>query len=312
MDNDVVIITACDQRYFPYCVDLLMSIQSVCGVIPRMRVLDVGMLPGQAQALANIVEKIVVPDWDLGNTMELPAWYRAMMARPFLPKYSGDASIVAWLDSDIWIQRMAPLQSLIEAARDGVIAVVEEQQSGKGFIADGRPVNGQAVRIDTSLQIAKENVRLAYENCFGPEIASAFGALPCFNDGVFALRADSPSWRIWQEIYANAFSRPFNLLVEQLSLNVGIRQGLVPFSKQPPEANYTCHIELPWYSAAGNVFTIPEDKSRVIGTVHLVETKSCPLLPIPQFPDGKPEQMPIDYRSLDRFLGAKPGFPKQA
>src|SRR6185503_4462941 len=126
--------------------------------------------------------------------------------------------------------------------------------------------------------------------CFGQETADAFGDLPCFNNGVFALRTDSPSWAVWQELYAPALKQHFHLMSEQMALNVGIRRGRIPISRQSQEANYTCHLELPWYSAKQGVFTIPGDEDRVIGTVHLCETKNYRSLPIPQFPDGEIRQ----------------------
>jgi hypothetical protein len=308
VDKDVVIITACDQSYYPLCLDLLMSLQKACGALPRIRVLDVGMTPASAAQLANIVEKVIEPDWelgpDIGRDMGLPIWYRAMMARPFLPKYAGDAAVILWLDCDLWIQRLAPIQSLVDASRDGAIAIVEEHY-GRGFQAQSRPHRGGTAVYSSSETQVKANMRRGYESCFGPQIAAAFGDLPCLNDGVFALRADSPSWGVWQTIYAPALARHYHPTVEQLALNVGIRQGLVPVVKQPQEANYTCHLELPWYLASSDVFTYPRDTSRVLGAIHLCDAKHFPLLPIPHFPDGEERAMPLDYRAFTAFIQAK-------
>jgi len=305
MDSNVVVLTACDQRYFPLCLDLLMSLQKACGgTLPRVRVLDVGMTAASASALANIVEEVIEPDWDLDHDPNLPSWYRAMMARPFLPKYAGDAEMILWLDCDLWVQRFAPLQSLIEAARDGALAIVEESY-GKGFKAQARPHGGGAAVYSTSQAQVKANMRQGYESCFGVQTAADFGDLPCLNDGVFALKADSPSWGVWQAVYAPALARHYHPTVEQLALNVAIRQGLVRFSKQPQEANYTCHLELPWYDPSVDLFTYPGDASRVLGAIHLCDAKHFPLLPIPQHPDGKPKPMPLDYRAVTSFIQDK-------
>lgn len=309
MDSNVVVITACDQRYFPLCLDLLVSLQKACGgTLPRVRVLDVGMTPASAAALANIVEKVIEPGWDVGGDMDLPSWYRAMTARPFLPRYAGDAEIILWLDCDLWIQRLAPIQSLIDAARDGAIAIVEERYGG-GFKAEARPHDGAAAVYSTSEKQVKANMRQGYESCFGAEAAAAFGDLPCLNDGVSALKASSPSWGVWQSLYAPALARHYHPTVEQLALNVGIRQGQVPVSKQPQEANFTCHLELPWYEPASDVFTFPGDAGRVLGAIHLCDAKHFPLLPIPHFPDGKARPMPLDYRAVTDFIREKATAP---
>lgn len=304
MDNSVVIITACDQAYFPLCLDLLMSLQKACGALPRIRVLDVGMTPANAAALSNIVEKVIAPDWDVGGDMDLPPWYRAMTARPFLPKYAGDAQMILWLDCDLWVQRFAPLEMLMDAAKDGAIAIVEERY-GAGFKARARPHDGGVTIYSTNQTVVKANMRCGYEACFGAEAAAAFGDLPCLNDGVFALRVDSPSWAVWQQIYAPALARQYHPTVEQLALNVGIRRGQVPVAIQPQEANFTCHLELPWYLPSEDVFTYPGDAARVLGAIHLCDAKHFPLLPVPQFPDGKPQPMPLDYRAVTSFIQDK-------
>jgi hypothetical protein len=100
-------------------------------------------------------------------------------------------------------------------------------------------------------------------------------------------------------------ARHYHPTVEQLALNVGIRRGLVPVAKQPQEANFTCHLELPWYLPSEDVFTYPGDAARVLGVIHLCDAKHFPLLPIPQFPDGKTRPMPLDYRAVTGFIRDK-------
>jgi hypothetical protein len=212
MDNDVVIITACDQRYFSLCVDLIASIKAAYGFTPRICVLDVGLTPGQIATLSGIVEKVVIPIWDIGEGLNLPTWYRAMTARPFLPKYAGEAAIVVSIDSDAWVQRRTPLQGLIDAARNGELAIVEER-FGKGFSINVQNSRGHFQTVTYSTESVKANVRSCYKKCFDDKIADALADQPSFNAGVFALRTDSPSWGVWGEIYAPALVRHFHPLV---------------------------------------------------------------------------------------------------
>jgi SEC-C motif len=311
LDNDTVIMTACDQRFFPLVRDLIDSLKNACGTLPRLRVLDLGMSPAQLGGLAGQVEKVIVPDWDVGADMNLPPWYRAMTARPFLPKYAGDAALITWIDADAWVQRFGPLGTMMDAARDGALAIVEER-FGKGFSAQMRGPDGVMRTMTCSQESVKANVRSCYEVCFGPDIATAFGDLPCFNNGVFALRADSPSWKVWQDIYGPALARHFHFMSEQQALNVGIRQGRIPIAQQPQEANFTCHLELPWYAPEKGAFTFPGDAERVLGVVHLCDTKKFELLPIPQFPQGQPRAMPLIYRSVQQFTAQAPHTLAQA
>jgi hypothetical protein len=299
MDNDTVIFTGCDANYFSLCCDLIASIENAFGFLPRIRILDVGLLPDQAALLAEKIEMVLQPGWDLGAGMNLPSWYRVLTARPFLPNYVGDAAIICWLDCDAWVQTPAPLEALIHAARGGRLAIVEERY-GKGFSVD-LPGDASQVRIyDT--EAIKTKIRAAYETCFGPDIAAAYGDLPCFNAGVFALRADSPSWAAWRQIWALALDRNRHFMMDQLALNVAIRSGAIPAAPQPQEANYTCHLELPWYAEDKGVFTIPGDASRVLGIVHLCDAKQYALLPVPHFPYGVSNDMPLAYGAFRQFI----------
>jgi hypothetical protein len=304
MDNDVVIMAACDQRYFPYCADLIASIKAAYGFVPRMRVLDLGMQPRQAAELAQTVEKVIEPDWDVGEGMNLPSWYRAMTARPFLPKYAGDAAIIAWIDTDAWVQRSQPVETLINAARDGRLAIVEER-FGEGWfvdrITDG-PSGRGVMRATSSAESVKNNIRNCYQRCFGSDVADALGELPSLNTGVFALRADSPSWVAWQQTIGPGLANFYHPLVEQQSLNVAVRQGRIPVSLQSLEANFTCHLELPWFCAESGSFTMPQLQARHLGVIHLTDTKDFPLLLIPHFPHGEVRPLPLLYRSFQKVL----------
>jgi len=301
MDNDVVLFTACDQRFFPSCIDLIESIRAARGSLPRMRVLDVGMLPAQASELAGMVEAVIAPGWDVGGGRGLPEWYRAMTARPYLPNYAPGAAMIAWIDCDAWVQRWEPLKSLVAAARDGRLAIVEEKL-GRGFVADLPSDPGTVNKFVVTPDSIRANVRSCYRLCFGNEIAAAYGNLPPYNVGVFALRADSPTWTIWRDLYGSALNRAFHRMAEQQALTVAIRQGRVPIASQPQEVNFICGADLPWFSAEQGVFTMPKDAARLLAVVHLTDTKDYPVLRIPHHPDGVMKPMPLTYREFQRYL----------
>jgi hypothetical protein len=301
MDNDVVIVTASDEAYFPFCVDLIESIRKACGAMPRMRVLDVGMRPDQAAEIARSVEAVIAPGWDLGDSAKLPRWFRAMTARPCLPNYAGGAAMIAWIDCDAWVQRFEPIAAMIAAACDGRIALNEET-FGAGFIGDRPADPGKVNKYVVTADSIKANIRSCYRLCFGVEIATALGDLPTFNSGVFALRADSPSWSVWRETLEKALPNAFHKLIEQQALTVAIRQGRIPVAPQPRETNYVCGSGLPWYSADQRAFTMPADEARPIGVVHLTDCKDFPVLRIPHFPDGTMRPTPLIYRDVQKYF----------
>lgn len=307
MDNDVVIFTACDQAFFPLCVDLVASLKRASPHQPRIRVLDVGMLPAQAREMAATVDAVIEPRWDLAEGSDFPRWFKAMTARPFLPKYAGGAAIVAWIDSDAWVQCWTPLETLLMASRDGRLAIVEERY-GKGYAIEIPTGPMSYKRIVCDEKSVRANVRACYEHCFGPDITAAFGDLPSYNTGVFALRADSPSWATWQATLAGALANgSFHKLVEQQALTVAIRLGRIPFEAQAHEANFICGLELPWFSTNSRTFTLPGRPDRSLGIVHLTDTKRYSVMPIPHFPDGTSRPMPLVYRAARKFLEGKVG-----
>ena len=282
--SKILFFTACDANFFALCMDLIASLARARENAPRMRVLDVGLTPEQSAALKEKVEAVIEPDWDMERRPEYPSWARAMLSRPFLPKYASDAEIIVWMDADTWVQTWGPLDDLICASFDGSLAIVEEQ-FGPGFTAYVETPDGLKPH-QCDLSSVKANIRRCYEQCFDPEIVTAYGDLPQFNSGVFALRIDSPSWDVWRDTLGSALRRGSNKVVEQNALNVAIRQGRITVSRQPLHANFACNHDLPWFNSANKRFTLPGKIREPIGVMHLIDAKNYNFLPVPHFPGG--------------------------
>ena len=296
--DQVVFFTGCDARYFSLCIDLINSIKAINGALPRMRVLDLGLETQQISKLKDYVEGVIEPTWELGQQPNYPSWFRGMTSRPFLPKYASDAEIVVWIDADTWVQRWQPLENLINAARDGALAIVEEQ-FGQGFTVRSQSPNGINVHQYSTASL-KANLRRCYEQCFGDLIASTYGDLPAFNSGVFALRANSPTWIIWRDMLASGLRGGYHMLVEQQALSIAIRQRRVPVALQPLEANFVCVHGLPWFDPVQRKFTLPRNKDVTLGIVHLTDAKNYEQLPIPIFPDGVVRSMSLFFRDYQK------------
>ena len=222
-----------------------------------------------------------------------------MTSRPLLPKYAPNAEIVVWIDADAWVQRWQPLNNLINAAHDGALAIVEEQ-FGPGFTVLAKIPTGEVRVHQCNTASVKANLRQCYQQCFAPDIADAYGDLPSFNSGVFALRANSPTWATWRDMLANALRGGYHMLVEQQALSIVIRQGRVPVALQPREANFVCTLELPWFDLAQRKLTLPRNKDVPLGIVHLADAKGYDQLPIPNFPDGVVRLMSLFFRDYQK------------
>jgi hypothetical protein len=295
--NNVLFFSGCDAEYFELCMDLIASLRRARGRISRMRIFDLGLLPHQLAELEKHVEAVIEPDWDLGQSESYPPWFRAMTSRPFLPKYASDAEIIVWIDSDAWVQSWGPVNELIRAAGSGKLAIVEEQFGTDGLSVPFKTPAG-TFRLGYSVDNAKAPMRRCYEQCFGPEMAAAYGELPMFNSGVFALRADSPTWGIWRDVVTGGLQGGFHKWVEQQALCIAIRQGRVPVALQAAEANFVCAHALPWFDPANRQLTLPKKKHVPLGIVHLTTSKQYKLLPIPNFPHGNVLPMSLRFRDL--------------
>ena len=300
--EQVLFFTSCNARFFPLCIDLINSIKAAKGALPRMRVLDLGLAPQQLAELKKHVEGVIEPAWELGQQPSYPSWFRGLIARPFLPKYASDADILVWIDADAWVQQWRPVDNLITAARDGALAIVEEQ-FGPGFTVYAKIPTGEIKAAQYDTDSVKVNLRHCYQQCFGQAITDAYSDLPSFNAGVFAMRADSPTWAIWREMLTTGLRNGYHALVEQQALSIVIRQGRVPVALQPREANFVCVLELPWFDPGEWKFTLPRNKGLPLGIVHLTDAKAYDRLPIPNFPNGAVRLMSLffrDYESIRR------------
>jgi hypothetical protein len=217
-----------------------------------------------------------------------------MTARPFLPKYVGEAEIAVWIDSDAWVQSATPIMNLIEAALSGAMAIVLEEP-GAGFSLPVTLPDGREAMASVNPASCTENVYNSYKDYFSPEIAELIGRLPSYNSGVFALRTSSPHWATWADILRQHLRTPVHKLLEQHALNVAIRRELIPVEIQPIETNFACCQGLPWYDPEAGVLTVPNERHRKIGIVHLTDAKNFSALPVPQFPSKRTAMMPLTY-----------------
>jgi hypothetical protein len=298
--RDVVIFTAADARFFRLCLGLVLSLLRAAPERPRIRILDLGLAPDQIRALAPLVEAILPPRWHVPARQPLPVAFRGFTARPFLPSYVDDAEVIVWLDADTWVQEWAPLAGLIEASRQGPMAIVEERY-GPDLRIRQRQGDGSYVQLDIKVERRRENVKKTYRECFGEEIAASLGDLPSFNGGVWALRRDAPGWAVYAELLEAGLSRAVSNLTEQQALNIAIRTGRIPVSPQPTICNFTLNQDLPAFDSERNRFVRREPPHEPIGVIHFTDLKFLTHLTLTHIPAGDTRAVPIQF--LD-WLGA--------
>ncbi|HEX8523332.1 MAG TPA: hypothetical protein VF669_13835 [Tepidisphaeraceae bacterium] len=231
--KDAVIITAADERYFGYLQGLLASIeQHRQGDLPVV-VLDLGFNAQQLERLKTSVHQVVQPVWDVEfpERATAPGWFRAMTARPFLPRYTEGFERIIWLDSDAWLQDWRAIDLLMQASEHGKMAIVPELHRAYSFHYGRGKV----------LQNVYECARAGW----GEDVAARLVTMPILNSGAFALDREAKHWDVWSRALEAGVQRTTNWLVEQTALNLAIYRDACPVHLLPAWCNWVCQHAVP-------------------------------------------------------------------
>ncbi len=291
--RDAVIITAADAKFFRMCLGLVLSLLRAAPARPRIRVLDLGLTAPQRETLGSLVEAILPAEWHATPDLDLPSWFRGYTVRPCLPRYVEDADILMWIDADVWVQDWGAVASMIDAARDGAMAIVEIED-GPGIRIPFQRPDGTRVVYSMTPQEIRRTATNVYRHCFG-EAAVKYASLQLYNAGVWALRRNSPSWAIYGEMIAQGLSRSVQPLAEQQGLNIAIRTGRIPVAAMPQNCNYIMNQSLPAFDTKRNLFVFPKPPHDAIGVLHLTDLKGFSSLTLPRVPQGGEVLVPIHF-----------------
>jgi lipopolysaccharide biosynthesis glycosyltransferase len=254
----IAIVTASNEPYFGSLRHLLRSLAG----IERLgrfstHVFDVGLSAAQRDELAQAGHAIHSPGWDVDVSpwKGVPEWFKAMTARPFLPKYVHNVDMLLWLDADIWVQDLDMLLDFVRAAQGGSLAVCLELE---------RSYDNLFMR-NASREIYYNNLSKYY----GDETANRLVHLPMMNCGAFAMLPDNPLWSLWQTTMSGAVKRHCSNFLEQTALNMAVYSNAVTPHFLPARYNWmTCHA-LPLYDDSRGVFVEPNLPHDKIGLMHL-------------------------------------------
>jgi hypothetical protein len=115
-----IAITGGDAAYF----DLLRDCVGSCGRPEEGRamalgILDCGLTSEQRAWFAGQGASFVVPGWDFDfpGRAKLKDGYKALTARPFLPRYFPGFDLYFWIDADCWVQQGDAIALFLRAAR---------------------------------------------------------------------------------------------------------------------------------------------------------------------------------------------------
>ena len=275
-----ILVTGGDTVYFPLMHEMIQSVRAK----PEGATVDIGLLDcGLARDERDWCEAqhahVLEPGWDFKLREDLPvaSSFRALTARPYLPRYFPGYDTYLWLDADVWVQDWSAVALLIEGAAIGDIAIVPEMHRSYRNFRDGR-------------EDFEEANGKAYAQAFGFEVARRLIRRPLNNAGVFAIRAKSPAWDIWATALAEAATRSVNM-IDQVALNLAIYDRGLREVRLPPTCNWISHLAMPAWDERRKAFVEPDLPHDPIGILHLtLGTKWAPSLVVPTVQGGSIER----------------------
>ena len=258
MSERVIAITGGDAGYFEFIRDCIGSLRAT----PQGRALDLGVLDCGLEAAQRAWcraqgGKLVEPAWDFDfpGRAALAPGYRAMTARPFLPRYFPGYDLYFWIDADAWVQQGDAIDLFLRGARSGALAVAPE-------------IHRSMRHYHHAWDEFSAVCGAAYEASFGKDVAERLIRYPMINAGVFALPGDPPHWVGWAGLMGEALQRSTDL-TDQLALNVLVYDRGHACAALPSRCNWPVHHATPAWDEERGLFVEPALPYEPLGLIHL-------------------------------------------
>jgi hypothetical protein len=281
-----IAITGGDAGYFDLMRDCIGSLRATAeGRALALGILDCGLIGEQRDWCRAQGAILVEPRWDFDfpGRDTLKDGYKALTARPFLPRYFPGFDLYLWIDGDCWVQRGDALSLFLRAARTGALAAAPEihrsMRHYRHAWQEFSSINGAA-----------------YESCFDKATAERLIRYPLINAGVFALAADAPHWQGWADLLGEALQRSTDM-TDQIALNVLVYDRGFACEPLPSRCNWPVHHATPAWDAERSFFVEPAMPYDPLGILHLtIYTKRLATLDVREI--GGPRAGEIRARSL--------------
>lgn len=254
-----VIVSAADEKYHHLLLGLVHSLRALPAsrALP-LAVLDVGLTAVQRAELAGLGVACVevslepLPPRDDGR----PPLSVAQRLRPQIPRLLPGYDTYLWMDADLWVQLDWVVPLFLRAAAGGAMAIVPEVHVAYPSIYGAKQLRA---------------LYATWRRLFDQPTAEALSPNPTINSGLFALRADAPHWRLWDETLQAILQKDAFYYAEQLALNhlLYSRPREAPARFLGPGCNWICHQALPVVDHRSGLLCDPVPPYPPLGVVHL-------------------------------------------
>lgn len=252
----LAIVSSANSAYFPLLQGMILSLRRhERGRDAVVHVIDGGLEADQRHWLAANGAAVFDPGWDYVLSSVPGPYFKAMTARPHLPKHLPGHDVYLWLDADVWVQDWRAIDLYIEGALKTGLAITPE--------------------LDRSYCAFYNNVPMIewryffYRKVFGETIAQNLAPYPLLNSGAFAVRANAPHWASWANMTQIGFQKGADFFTEQTALNVIVWKDKLPVCMLPSWCNWISNFALPACDKSGETLFEPAIPHERIGIVHL-------------------------------------------
>jgi hypothetical protein len=231
------VVTGGDAKYFPLIDELCASVRyfrdaSQMGLV----VIDGGLEAEQKTHLqARYGARILEVGWGFDiapSRIRGRDHLKVQIARTFLDTYLPDTGLIAWIDGDAWIQDMAALDMMFDAAEKGPLCIVSQSSR---YATQTMALRWGAFGYAEVRSILYKNARRAGVSEKEARIIGNKGTL---NSGVFVLRQDAPHWQAWRARQQRVINRGRVFTSDQLSLGLAVYVDGLPVELAPEICNY--------------------------------------------------------------------------
>jgi len=203
MSGRIALVSGCDANYYPLLREWLHSVQrfpesarlDIC-------ILDAGLSEAQVAELKPLVKTITRPDWPTSlpsKRTQGKEYLKACVCRPFLPKIFPGYDAYMWMDADTWVQDWSAVEMFLRGATERKDRIILTGAADRAYY--------RQTRIKWVWRWPYKVTSFYFSNArkpFGFKIAQLLLTRFNLSAGCFAMDANAPHWKRWQELAIRA------------------------------------------------------------------------------------------------------------